>query len=352
MRYVLAGLVCVVCSVNGIGCDQKKVEAASPSPAIQANSQHTDRSERLARLEAFVASLEVGTGMTLEQLEQKVAAMPGNAYRESDQQAIDAYREAGRRAMAASMLSQLMTIRAQCELYRNQHHNACPDFLGQGWRQLIHSTRIDGDVSSSTRQHIYGPYLRHEPFNDMNGSASICLASEIDPQAGWAFDPNSGSLYAVVSDQDAVELGLDTEQDVRTYSAVAVEAVSVLIGDLAVLRNAIDLYAAEHGGVFPSESHIARQLKQYSDASGNVSRRTAGAYIYGPYIRRIPENPVSSFDAICSANAMADSAGWVYDEKTGSIAALLEAGNPITRTLKFMMPGDIATWSLEVVDAE
>ena len=45
---------------------------------------------------------------------------------------------------------------------------------------------------------------------------------------------------------------------------------SALSGDLAVLRNAIDLYAAEHGGALPT-SNIATELTQYTTALGAVS---------------------------------------------------------------------------------
>src|SRR5688572_30235377 len=44
-------------------------------------------------------------------------------------------------------------------------------------------------------------------------------------------------------------------------------ADSALSGNLAVLRNAVDLYATEHGGTFPKLAQFSNQLTQYTDAA-------------------------------------------------------------------------------------
>src|SRR5262245_42185590 len=71
-------------------------------------------------------------------------------------------------------------------------------------------------------------------------------------------------------------------------------ADSSLVGNLRVLRSAIDLYASEHGGTFPAAATIATQLTQYSDDAGATSATKTGNYIYGPYIRSIPPLPVGA----------------------------------------------------------
>ena len=98
---------------------------------------------------------------------------------------------------------------------------------------------------------------------------------------------------------------------------------SALSGDLAVLRNAIDLYAAEHGGSMPGVLTIVDQLTKYSNASGATSADKTGAYIYGPYIRKIPPLPVGTTRKGATGIAAADAAGigWLYDVATGSITA-------------------------------
>src|SRR5437764_10492917 len=46
---------------------------------------------------------------------------------------------------------------------------------------------------------------------------------------------------------------------------------SALAGDLATLRNAIDLYQTEHGGIYPTdENSISGQLTGYTDDAGAV----------------------------------------------------------------------------------
>lgn len=97
---------------------------------------------------------------------------------------------------------------------------------------------------------------------------------------------------------------------------------SALKGNLAVLRNAIDLYATEHGGTYPAVATIVAQLTQYSDDAGATSATQTGAYIYGPYIREIPALPVGAKKG-STGIAAADGAGigWIYTAATGTIKA-------------------------------
>lgn len=106
-------------------------------------------------------------------------------------------------------------------------------------------------------------------------------------------------------------------------------AESALVANLSVLRNAIDLYAAEHNGNYPtSATTITDQLTKMTDAAGNVDDGAAGSdYIYGPYVRQIPPLPVESEVAgaqtsrTFAAVAGTANAGWVYDASTGQVVA-------------------------------
>ncbi len=95
-----------------------------------------------------------------------------------------------------------------------------------------------------------------------------------------------------------------------------------LKGSLAVLRNAIDLYATEHGGSYPTVANFVGQLTTYSDAAGTPNATKTGAFIYGPYIREIPKVPVGP-KAGSSGVAAGDAAGigWLYTVGTGNIVA-------------------------------
>lgn len=96
---------------------------------------------------------------------------------------------------------------------------------------------------------------------------------------------------------------------------------SALVGDLAVMRNAIDLYATEHGGTFPELADIEDQLTNYTDLDGTTSATKTGDFIYGPYLRKIPAVTVGADVGSTGFTATAGTAsmGWVYDEDTGDL---------------------------------
>lgn len=106
-----------------------------------------------------------------------------------------------------------------------------------------------------------------------------------------------------------------------------------LRGSLTGLRNAIDMYAAEHGGTFPSganQAAIEDKLLKTTDAAGNVGT-TAGTHIYGPYLRSgFPVAPVGANkgkntikivtgDPVANAASEATGEGWIYSTDTGKI---------------------------------
>ena len=108
----------------------------------------------------------------------------------------------------------------------------------------------------------------------------------------------------------------------RLSRGAAGAADSALTGDLAVLRNAIDLFATEHGGTYPTVADIENQLTQYTDAAGVVSATRDATHIYGPYLRKVPAMPVGDKkDGSKIAAADGAGVGWIYDAATGKIAA-------------------------------
>src|SRR3954468_12406071 len=69
-------------------------------------------------------------------------------------------------------------------------------------------------------------------------------------------------------------------------------ADSAVSGNLAVLRSAIDLYATEHGGTYPTVGTFDSQLTQYTDSAGSFSATKTTTAVYGPYLRKVPPLPV------------------------------------------------------------
>ena len=112
----------------------------------------------------------------------------------------------------------------------------------------------------------------------------------------------------------------------RMSRGTAGAADSAVAGDLAVLRNAIDLYAAEHDGKLPILSKISNQLILYSDGSNSsdpVSSKDA-THQYGPYLRAIPSLPTGANKGQTGFTATLplgsdNTAGWYYDAATGTV---------------------------------
>jgi prepilin-type N-terminal cleavage/methylation domain-containing protein len=96
-----------------------------------------------------------------------------------------------------------------------------------------------------------------------------------------------------------------------------------LTADLAVLRNAVDLFQAEHQGTYPTDNTtLVAQITGYTDINGVVGTKGDGKSIYGPYLRAIPPLPVGNDKGKTSiVAAYASGNGWIYVGSTGSITA-------------------------------
>jgi general secretion pathway protein G len=119
---------------------------------------------------------------------------------------------------------------------------------------------------------------------------------------------------------------------------------SSLASNLAVLRNAIELYASEHNGVYPAGNAdgsaaakwtpqaVINQLTRFSDLNGNTSPDRVGDFQFGPYLRKgIPPLPVGDNHGKSTVKIDKDNSppvvdtasgdGWVYNPLTGDIIA-------------------------------
>jgi len=102
---------------------------------------------------------------------------------------------------------------------------------------------------------------------------------------------------------------------------------AALSSNLALLRNAIDMYAGEHNGAYPTANAIEEQLTLYTNASGGTNASKTATHIYGPYLRKIPPLPVGSRkgNTTIASNSGA-SVGWKYTAATGDIQANTTGG--------------------------
>jgi general secretion pathway protein G len=117
---------------------------------------------------------------------------------------------------------------------------------------------------------------------------------------------------------------------------------AALRADLKLLRDAIDGYAAEHGGDWPafrpagagatvsSPEAFERQLLWHTTDTGDARQSPDSTHVFGPYLRKIPPLPVGANagrSAIYSVNhfvtpgAAGADYGWEYEPYTGRIRA-------------------------------
>jgi general secretion pathway protein G len=90
------------------------------------------------------------------------------------------------------LAASLMTVRAQLQLYRREHHGACPS-----WKSFMTAmtgrTHADGGTRGSPALGPYLPRIPANPFNDLStvGDANAALGS-----TGWIYDETSGAFRA------------------------------------------------------------------------------------------------------------------------------------------------------------
>jgi prepilin-type N-terminal cleavage/methylation domain-containing protein len=110
---------------------------------------------------------------------------------------------------------------------------------------------------------------------------------------------------------------------------------SAVKSNLTTIRSEIELYELQHNGVPPgyvdgaeaSAETLVLQLTATSTSTGAVSasRIPVDPYLFGPYLREIPENPYNGLSTITyvaagtdfSAAADGTSSGWLYKRETG-----------------------------------
>lgn len=106
---------------------------------------------------------------------------------------------------------------------------------------------------------------------------------------------------------------------------------SALRGSLAGLRNAIDMFGAEHNGNFPTgldQAELEERLTKKTDVTGVVNVDPT-KNVYGPYLRTgFPPLPVCTNKGSTAVDITAGepaynsgTEGWVYSTDTGKIIA-------------------------------
>jgi prepilin-type N-terminal cleavage/methylation domain-containing protein len=130
-------------------------------------------------------------------------------------------------------------------------------------------------------------------------------------------------------------LGILASLIVPTFQGHVLTAKEAAAKDsLKVMRTQIELYKMEHNGIPPgyisgsgaSTALLVLQFTATTTDTGAVSPSTipAGAYVNGPYVRKIPENPFNNLSTIAyvpegtefSLAVDGSTSGWLYKKET------------------------------------
>ena len=117
---------------------------------------------------------------------------------------------------------------------------------------------------------------------------------------------------------------------------------AALRATLAGLRNAVDMYAAEHGGTFPpglTQTDIENQLTGKTDFDTTLN----ASGDFGPYLRTgFPTIPVcankgdSDLLIVASGDPVADgTTAWAYSTDTGTVIANCVVGDIDEKTVPY-----------------
>ena len=134
----------------------------------------------------------------------------------------------------------------------------------------------------------------------------------------------------------------------RMSRGTAGAQTGALTANLTILRNAIELYRAEHDGRLP-DADIAHQLTQFSDSLGSTQATKDAAHPFGPYVSQIPPLPggdrkgsngvfVETLSTNTTPPGGLDTDGWWYNSALGVIRANVDGAavnqNDVGRTFK------------------
>ena len=106
----------------------------------------------------------------------------------------------------ANLKENLSKIRAQIQMYRNQH-NGFPAAAGFA-EQMTKYTRTDGQVAAvRTSEYRFGPYLEQMPPNPITSDRAIRAAAVADDtfppgdaDHGWWYNETTGAFFADLKD--------------------------------------------------------------------------------------------------------------------------------------------------------
>jgi general secretion pathway protein G len=155
----------------------------------------------------------------------------------------------------------------------------------------------------------------------------------------------SKRLAAVEDRLGVVEKGLkegmskaqvaDAAEAKRRAEATQQARISNMRTHLQTVRSQLLLYKVQHNEEYPGWAKDAalfvKQLTQYTDISGGVADKVDPTHPYGPYLQRMPQNPLSGKSdvtvvegATTAFSAPKEDGGWWFNRTTGEFRANLK----------------------------
>lgn len=98
---------------------------------------------------------------------------------------------------------------------------------------------------------------------------------------------------------------------------------STALMNLSTLRSQIETYKGQHDGAKPSATLI--ELTQTTNKAGTAG--TGATFPYGPYLRELPENPITKSQAVkaisnnpaVAGDVTSGGGGWLYHAASGNV---------------------------------
>jgi len=157
------------------------------------------------------------------------------------------------------------------------------------------------------------------PTNRLRTVGAAVLNTSVSTLA----DQEEGSTESTPGDITSEEVSAYSGASDNLEGTIGEDTVPARAAKLAqsTLRKHIELYRQQHNGVNPLSTLI--DLTQCTNARG-----VAGpGFQFGPYLREIPENPITKSAAVkpitsdpaTTENLTPGGGGWLYNAKTGNI---------------------------------
>ncbi len=124
-----------------------------------------------------------------------------------------------------------------------------------------------------------------------------------------------------------VILGILATVVIPQFSNASVQAKeNTLKDELRYLRTQIVVYKAQHRDIAPGVGgDFVQQMTQYTNETGGVSATASATHKYGPYLSKMPKNPLNELNAVEISTTdplVADGGhGWKYNAATQEIIA-------------------------------